>query len=478
MGESALVDKETGRIFWEGGSSSTLSASVGPKIEQFGILHAKATFLSGILLIAALGPFCSFLRKKLEEKVTSKSIPRILSISVVVINWSILNVPEFRLWFVSLTAALYLFEAYTCSTRRYLANAIQSPKELEAFLDKLRQEPPQVEWKIRSFHYEKPLWLSPQRNFQKQQQLPDDDATATSERPIGSSSSNSLLRRKVVTNQAIGSYQYKHCTDKTTVGVWKRAPASTSMPAPFTKMTLTKLLVLSNQKARQDYFEQQSSFVTEHGQGDEFAEFSTSIQVADFRPRMLAIRPVLAGVPLLAANKFFRSHLFWIFTLLGLTVPYRIWFSRHCDELRVTVVKETAAEPPVSPSRSWLFSSRTATTEPTSPTSDDGKEGFRSVMQQLKLYAQQETSPEQQIATAKVLKDVEAASIAADLTDVNDLAVVEEVEDLSTSDRNETAVDESEVGESEAAVDTNTTDTNATFTSAPDDNANTTKAEN
>ena len=28
-------------------------------------------------------------------------------------------------------------------------------------------------------------------------------------------------------------------------------------------------------------------------------------------------------------------------TLLGLSLPYRIWFAKHCDEIRVTVVKET-----------------------------------------------------------------------------------------------------------------------------------------
>jgi hypothetical protein len=380
MGESALVDKETGRIFWEGGSSSTLSASVGPKIEQFGIVHIKATILSAILLMALAGALASFLREKLEQSVASKTLPRILSIGIFLVNWTILNVPRLDRWFVLAIIILYFAEAYTCSTRRYLANAINSPLELEAFIEKLREEPPEVLWTVRSFHYEKALWLSPiqftrslLRRFKKQD---SDEAPDSSSVKL----SSSLLRRKVVTNRATGYYHYKECIDKTTLGLWKRAPAPLSSAAPFTKMVLSKLLILSNEKARKDYFQQQSDFVTEHGQGDEYAEFSTSIQVSGFKPRMLAIRPV-EGIP---SAKLFRSHLFWIFTVMGLTVPYRIWFARHCDELRVAVIKETKSELPVQPSRSWMpsFSSSSRTpAEPTSPAPVDEQEVFRSLMQ-------------------------------------------------------------------------------------------------
>jgi hypothetical protein len=425
MGESALVDKETGRIFWEGGSSSTLSASVGPKIEQFGIVHIKATILSAILLMALAGPLASFLREKLEQSVASKTLPRALSIGIFLVNWTILNVPKLDRWFVVATIILYLVEAYTCSTRRYLANAINSPSELEAFIEKLREEPPEVLWTVRSFHYEKPLWLSPiqltrslWRRFKKQD---DDEELDTKSAKL----SSSLLRRKVVTNRATGSYRYKECIDKTTLGLWKRAPAPLSSAAPFTKMVLSKLLILSNEKARKDYFQQQSDFVTEHGQGDEYAEFSTNIQVAGFKPRMLAIRPV-EGVP---SAKLFRSHLFWIFTAMGLTVPYRIWFARHCDELRVAVIKETMSELPKQPSRSWMsFSSSSRTpAEPTSPAPVDEQEGFRSLMQELKLYAQQDTSEEQQNAAAAVLEDVEVASILANFDGADDLPVNQNV---------------------------------------------------
>lgn len=91
---------------------------------------------------------------------------------------------------------------------------------------------------------------------------------------------------------------------------------------------------------------------------------------------MLAVRPV-EGV---LSIKLFRQHLFWMFTLIGLTVPYRIWFSRHCDELRVTVAKETSADKPLS-SRSWLKGPWSASA------SGESSEVFKAKMRELSLYS-------------------------------------------------------------------------------------------
>ena len=48
-----------------------------------------------------------------------------------------------------------------------------------------------------------------------------------------------------------------------------------------------------------------------------------------------------------------RSCWFWFFTFLGLTVPFRRWFSKYCDELCVTIVKEVTASD-VYPRKSLL----------------------------------------------------------------------------------------------------------------------------
>lgn len=96
---------------------------------------------------------------------------------------------------------------------------------------------------------------------------------------------------------------------------------------------------------------------------------------------MLAIRPV-QGV---SSVKLFRLSTFWIFTVMGLSLPYRIWFARHCDALRVTVVKEAYAIGKSSSFAGW-FPSKSAPVVMSS-TSSSGAEMFRRQMQTMSLYS-------------------------------------------------------------------------------------------
>lgn len=280
MGESALVDKETGRVLWEGGTS-TLSASLAPILGS-SIKHVRATLLTGIFLLALIGSIVARIRRSLfseSETAVSRAWP--MTALLFVADWTVLNVPQVHTNLLIASITLYLLEAYTCSTRRYLANALSSPVEVEDYIERLRQEPPVVSWKVRCFHYERRKWLSIlsylsvivkfltlRREEQEQVDLGVEDAVQPS---------SFVFTRKIVTHQAISSYNYTSCEDKTTAGVWRRAEATETTPAPFSKIVLSKLLVLPNAKAREDYFKQQSTFVTKEG-SDEYTEFSTSIQ--------------------------------------------------------------------------------------------------------------------------------------------------------------------------------------------------------
>ena len=76
-------------------------------------------------------------------------------------------------------------------------------------------------------------------------------------------------------------------------------------------------------------------------------EFATTIEVDGFRPKLLAVRPlrrIRGSKRIIPSAALFRQHVYVLYTLLGLSLPYRIWFARHCDEIRVTVVKETSIE--------------------------------------------------------------------------------------------------------------------------------------
>jgi hypothetical protein len=96
---------------------------------------------------------------------------------------------------------------------------------------------------------------------------------------------------------------------------------------------------------------------------------------------MLAIRPI-QGV---SSVKLFRLSTFWIFTILGLSLPYRIWFARHCDALRVTVVKEVYALGKSSSFTGWFVPSKPAQVTMSSA-SRNGAEMFRQQMQTMSLY--------------------------------------------------------------------------------------------
>jgi len=106
---------------------------------------------------------------------------------------------------------------------------------------------------------------------------------------------------------------------------------------------------------------------------------------------MLAIRPV-QGVP---SAKLFRLKTFWLFTFLGLSLPYRIWFARHCDQLKVSVVKETYA-PAIDKSSTFSnwFTSKPSNTEAPEEGNATKEETFRAKMQSLLLYAQREEEPQ------------------------------------------------------------------------------------
>jgi hypothetical protein len=276
IGESALVDKETGRIYWEGGSTTTLSNSLPPLLEEFGIRHLRATALSCLLLLAAVSNLVDWTRQQLQTVSADSFFVKSLLFAL---NWTILRIPKLGSRFVTTVALLYLLESNHCSTRRYLANAMNNQQELEDYIERLREESPVVTWKVRCYHYEVRRWLywivlGPlwKRLLSRRQQMNSGVEMLQRSRP-----SPSLLTKKVVTHQATGNYTFNSCQDRTVVGVWKRSEATRDSTAPFTKIVLSKLLVLSNAKAREDYFKQQSNFVTTQGQADEFAEFSTNI---------------------------------------------------------------------------------------------------------------------------------------------------------------------------------------------------------
>lgn len=73
-------------------------------------------------------------------------------------------------------------------------------------------------------------------------------------------------------------YNQNSWEDETIGGLWKQSEASTSMNSDFIKISMYKLILLANSKAKSNYFLQQSKFVSKEGQKDAFAELSTKVE--------------------------------------------------------------------------------------------------------------------------------------------------------------------------------------------------------
>jgi hypothetical protein len=402
MGESAVVDKETGRIYWEGGSSNTLVESIAPKVRSvIGIPHVKATLLSILLLLAVGGTVSQLVRDWLpsmramadlntDGRHRATAIPATF---VLMALHALLILPKVPRWFLIIVVTLYFIEAYTCSTHKYLLHIVD---DAESYIEQLRDQLPIVEWKVRSFHFENyvavPFQLVRERLQQLLQLLSLSSVESSNNAVIPDThqpSFPSLLHWKRVTHSATGYYNYTSCTDQTMVGVWKRAPiimrynptspttaeshvsnsttnntTTTSSPPitpntaiiPITKMVITKTLLLRDAKTRQDYFSQQKAFLRQE-HPDEYAEFSTNVYMNGFvnSSRILALLP---SKSLLLHSSNSTSHktlshpqrwlvhryTYWFFTCIGLTVPYRRWLASQCDEVRVRIVKETGMD--------------------------------------------------------------------------------------------------------------------------------------
>ena len=121
-----------------------------------------------------------------------------------------------------------------------------------------------------------------------------------------------------------------------------------------------------------------------------------------FCPKLLAVRPVPHARNISAS--LFRLHIYYLFTLLGLSLPYRIWFAKHCDEVRVSVVKETSDSATIvdkdentqvsETKSSWLRSKIWGTSTSVSSAAIERKKAqelFRKSMQSFSLYEDEPT---------------------------------------------------------------------------------------
>lgn len=159
-----------------------------------------------------------------------------------------------------------------------------------------------------------------------------------------------------------------------------------------------------------------------------------------YREKALAVRPT-NGV-----QKLFDVRYFWLFTIMGLTVPYRIRFGKHCDELRVAVVKETSAVNKKSFDKSstdqkstWLSTPRSWFGGNDNIAQEDRGEKFKKHMQEISLY--------QGNRAGKVLASQDGESDGNGINEITNTTInATEIETIGVSD--DTVVQDQHVGKS------------------------------
>jgi hypothetical protein len=164
------------------------------------------------------------------------------------------------------------------------------------------------------------------------------------------------------------------------------------------------------------------------------AEYATNLAVEGFQSRVLAVRANsndLTGEGCWWTTRFFQSHMFWLATAFGLTVPYRYWFARHCDEIRIRVVKEISAAPVPAPSWSWFGPSKnnvadSKTCRTSKMGNGDSDENYRSLMQTLRLYG---TTSVKDMKPSSTTKLVEPTKISGENNNLTVAELQREVDD-------------------------------------------------
>ena len=126
----------------------------------------------------------------------------------------------------------------------------------------------------------------------------------------------------------------------------------------FVKTTVSRLFLFSNQAVQSRYLAEETMFISTEGRYDRHYDFyrrlhldnttnntridttsksetNTNSDASDvkFRHKLLVVRTGLSDIAL--ASQMW----FWVASLLGLTVPYRLWFSYHCRSAELTLTK-------------------------------------------------------------------------------------------------------------------------------------------
>ncbi len=218
---------------------------------------------------------------------------------------------------------LYLWEAWRCSTRRYLSD-IRDEAGTDAYIDRLTKGAPSLWFESESYH----------RNSDNEKKVTHRGRWEVYMKDWKDGSALALALSLLILKK-------KHPRLVSLKWQWRRSQR------PLVKIKLAKALLFRNQKSADIYYEQ-LAFFTERTKGEDKHHEVTPRFAVDGNhcdhlftavqgPRWSGQVQSRGASFLISA--FANPVAFWVATLLGLTLPYRMWFESQCGCETLTVVK-------------------------------------------------------------------------------------------------------------------------------------------
>ena len=244
-------------------------------------VHLRCTVLS--VLLAAVGTGCY-----------SGAIPARSSFTFLT--------GHLRAELLAAVGLLYVAEALSSSTWRYVSGVRLAPGDVSAHLHEARVAVPSVRWMSRSFHY---------------MTYPVSDRKGRVR----------YERRKVFTHHASYEYRALWHQDATDLAAWAAASFD-----PMVKVSCATALSFSDADARAEYEAERDRFRAQN-HVDAYQQFTATLVIPGLRERMLCIRG-LGGHGAVRPAAFLAAV-----ALVGPNVVYRRWLEKSCTRVRVVVHK-------------------------------------------------------------------------------------------------------------------------------------------
>jgi len=222
----------------------------------------------------------------------------------------------------------YIIEACMSSTQKYLCN-IEHKDGVHRLVDRLQRTAPQIVWKIQCYHYETRTRIVSYTDAEGRSQTRFETYTV-----------------RVNTHYATQHYRFDAWDD-----VSGKLPSLTDYK--LTKLNIGKQWMFADAFTEADYNTRQHWFI-QFNDRDVSYDFSTKLRIPGHREKILAeVQP--GSTPC-----FLNIGWYWVMNLLGLSLPFRWYFTSISGRRDFNLIKRIQKSVPIM--QTWILPTMTVLT--------------------------------------------------------------------------------------------------------------------